>query len=124
MQDYLGMRSFARSLVNGILHRRFGGIEPDDKRIIVQLGIRESLFVRARLEIAHNNHNHRNQQVNCNFSFQQIIARTDSSQSQRLYSTRMPAQTLVGIHTYLPDILTSDLNTRFVADIRNTHSFH
>ena len=80
MQDYLGMQSFAGSFVNEILHRRFGGIEPDDKRINVQLGIRESLFVRARLEIAHNNHNHRNQQVNCNFSFQQIIARTDSSQ--------------------------------------------
>ena len=29
------MQSFARSFVNGILHRRFGAIEPDDEGINV-----------------------------------------------------------------------------------------
>ena len=33
--------------------------------------------------------------------------------SQRLYSARMPAQTLVGIHTYLPGILPNDSNAGF-----------
>ena len=51
--------------------------------------------------------------------------RASSRVSQRLLVFyENAAQTLVGIHTYLPDILTSDSNTRFVADIRNTHSCH
>ena len=53
MQDYLGVQSFVRSFVNEILHRRFGGIEPDDKGINVQLGNRESLDLdRAIVDIA------------------------------------------------------------------------